>query len=704
MVELQAGRPRPLGSSYDGNGVNFALFSSHATAVELCIFDGLCELRLPLPVRSGDIWHGYLPDAQPGLCYGYRVYGEFNPAHGLRFNPNKLLLDPCARQMDGWVVDDERLHGGYDQPDPHDSAEVMPRSVVVDEAYDWQGDRLPRTPWSETVLYEAHVRGLTKRHPAIPQPLRGTYAGLAHPVMLDYLTSLGITAIELMPVQQHADEPRLQEMGLRNYWGYNTLLPFAVDSSLAASDDPLNEFRDMVRALHGAGIEVILDVVFNHSAELDMAGPTLTLRGIDNRSYYWLTDDGQYHNWTGCGNVLRVSHPAVLHWVIDCLAFWHDVCHVDGFRFDLATVLGRTPAFSASAPFFTALRNHRTLRNCKLIAEPWDIGPDGYQLGRFPAPFVEWNDRFRDDIRRFWLHGDVPLGVFARRFAASSEVFERDGRLPWASVNMLTSHDGFTLRDLVCFNHKHNEANAEQNRDGTNSNFSFNHGTEGLEADDETQARRLASQQALLTTLLLSQGTPMLLAGDEFGNSQSGNNNAYCQDNALAWLHWERADSALIAFTAGLLALRRAIPALRRAHWWREGEDDVVWLNQQGDALTPAQWEQGERRLQIQLSEDWLLVINATPHPCTFSLPAGSLPAGRWQVAPPFSVAGQAPDGETWQAPAHAVCVWVRASRPLTPEPQAHTVEPQTLFSTSTLSSNAQEKPSEQQKKRQAKR
>ncbi|QIZ49580.1 glycogen debranching protein GlgX [Dickeya zeae] len=655
MAELLAGRPRPLGSYFDGEGVNFALFSSKASKVELCIFDGLREQRLPLTARTGDIWHGYLPDAQPGLCYGYRVDGAFDPKRGLRFNANKLLLDPCARQMDGWVVDDERLHGGYDYPDAADSAEVMPRSVVVDERYDWQGDAFPRTPWHHTVLYEAHVRGLTRRHPRIPASIRGTYAALAHPVMLEYLTQLGVTALELMPVQQHADEPRLQSMGLRNYWGYNTLLPFAVDSSLAAGDDPLNEFRDAVRALHKAGIEVILDVVFNHSAELDVDGPTLSLRGIDNTSYYWLTGEGDYYNWAGCGNVLRLENPAVLQWVIECLKFWHETCHVDGFRFDLATILGRSPDFSSSAPFFTALRNHRSLRECKLIAEPWDIGPGGYQLGQFPALFAEWNDRFRDDMRRFWLLGDMPVGVFARRFAASSEVFERNGRLPWASVNMLTSHDGFTLRDLVCFNHKHNAANGEQNRDGSNSNFSFNHGTEGLEADEATQARRRASQQSLLTTLLLSQGTPMLLAGDEFGNSQQGNNNAYCQDNALAWLHWDQADTDLLAFTTGLIRLRRAIPALRKAAWWRDSGNDVQWLNAQGEPLTPYEWEQGAHQLQIQLSERWLLLLNATTQTSEFSLPAGE-----WRVSPPFSAADHPLKGRVWHGQANAVCVLVK--------------------------------------------
>ncbi|AFI92349.1 glycogen debranching protein GlgX [Pectobacterium parmentieri] len=655
MAELQTGKPTPLGASFDGQGVNFALFSADAERVELCVFDERQqEQRIALTARSGDIWHGYLPDAQPGLRYGFRVDGPFEPSQGLRFNPHKLLLDPCARQLDGWVVDDASLQGGIDQRDERDSAEIMAKCVVTAEDYDWQDDQHPRTSWNQTVIYEAHVRGLTQLHPDIPEDIRGSYAALGHPVMIDYLTSLGITALELLPVQQHADEPRLQQLGLRNYWGYNVLLPFAVDNSLAAGGDALNEFRDAVKALHHAGIEVILDVVFNHSAELDVEGPTLCQRGIDNRSYYWLSDRGEYHNWTGCGNVLRLNHPAVIDWVMDCLRFWREVCHVDGFRFDLATVLGRTPDFTAAAPLLSAMKNDSRLQGCKLIAEPWDIGHGGYQLGQFPTPFAEWSDRYRDDMRRFWLHGDISLGAFARRFAASSDIFQQRDRLPYASINKLTAHDGFTLRDLVSFNHKHNDANGEGNRDGTDSNFSNNHGMEGLEADDDIRQRRLASQKALLTTLILSQGTPMLLAGDELGHSQRGNNNAYCQDNELTWLHWENADRALHEFVAGLIQLRRTIPALQQETWWQEGDDAVQWLNREGQPLTPQQWEQGEHQLQILLSGHWLVLVNASLHAGTFMLPEG-----HWQVSPPFDETNP-PEGGMWHGQAQAVGVLIK--------------------------------------------
>ncbi|AYH07573.1 glycogen debranching protein GlgX [Pectobacterium parmentieri] len=655
MAELQTGKPTPLGASFDGQGVNFALFSADAERVELCVFDERQqEQRIALTARSGDIWHGYLPDAQPGLRYGFRVDGPFEPSQGLRFNPHKLLLDPCARQLDGWVVDDASLQGGIDQRDERDSAEIMAKCVVTAEDYDWQDDQHPRTSWNQTVIYEAHVRGLTQLHPDIPEDIRGSYAALGHPVMIDYLTSLGITALELLPVQQHADEPRLQQLGLRNYWGYNVLLPFAVDNSLAAGGDALNEFRDAVKALHHAGIEVILDVVFNHSAELDVEGPTLCQRGIDNRSYYWLSDRGEYHNWTGCGNVLRLNHPAVIDWVMDCLRFWREVCHVDGFRFDLATVLGRTPDFTAAAPLLSAMKNDSRLQGCKLIAEPWDIGHGGYQLGQFPTPFAEWSDRYRDDMRRFWLHGDISLGAFARRFAASSDIFQQRDRLPYASINKLTAHDGFTLRDLVSFNHKHNDANGEGNRDGTDSNFSNNHGMEGLEADDDIRQRRLASQKALLTTLILSQGTPMLLAGDELGHSQRGNNNAYCQDNELTWLHWENADRALHEFVAGLIQLRRTIPALQQETWWQEGDDAVQWLNREGQPLTPQQWEQGEHQLQILLSGHWLVLVNASLHAGTFMLPEG-----HWQVSPPFDETNP-PEGGMWHGQAQAVGILIK--------------------------------------------
>ncbi|MEI7409309.1 glycogen debranching protein GlgX [Pectobacterium aroidearum] len=655
MAELQTGKPTPLGASFDGQGVNFALFSADAERVELCIFDERQqEQRLELTARSGDIWHGYLPAAQPGLRYGFRVDGPFEPSQGLRFNPHKLLLDPCARQLDGWVVDDDCLQGGIDQRDERDSADIMAKCVVTAEDYDWQDDQHPHTPWHQTVIYEAHVRGLTQLHPDIPEDIRGSYAALGHPVMIDYLTSLGVTALELLPVQQHADEPRLQQLGLRNYWGYNVLLPFAVDNSLAAGDDALNEFRDAVKALHRAGIEVILDVVFNHSAELDVEGPTLCQRGIDNRSYYWLGENGEYHNWTGCGNVLRLNHPAVIDWVMDCLRFWREVCHIDGFRFDLATVLGRTPDFTAAAPLLSAMKNDSRLQGCKLIAEPWDIGHGGYQLGQFPTPFAEWSDRYRDDMRRFWLHGDISLGAFARRFAASSDIFQQHDRLPFASINKLAAHDGFTLRDLVSFNHKHNDANGEGNRDGTDSNFSNNHGTEGLEADDDILQRRLASQKALLTTLILSQGTPMLLAGDELGHSQQGNNNAYCQDNELTWLHWENANSALREFVAGLIQLRRTIPALQQETWWQEGDGAVQWLNREGQPLTPQQWEQGEHQLQILLSGRWLVLFNASLHAGEFMLPEG-----HWQVSPPFDETNP-PEGGIWHGQAQAVCVLIK--------------------------------------------
>lgn len=665
MTQLQPGEPAPLGARVDKQGVNFALYSAHAERVELCLFDThQKERRYTLPTRTGDIWHGYLPltvdpAARAGLRYAFRVHGPFAPQQGHRFNPDKLVLDPCARQMDGWVLDDDSLQGGIDERNTLDSAPVMPKCVVVDETYDWEDDAHPATPWGQTVIYEAHVRGLTQRHPDIPAALRGSYSALAHPVMTNYLKTLGVTAIELLPVQQHADEPRLQKLGLRNYWGYNVLLPFAVESSLATRDDALNEFRDMVKALHRAGIEVILDVVFNHTAELDVEGPTFSLRGIDNLSYYWLTEQGEYHNWTGCGNALRLNHPAVIDWVTQCLVFWREACHIDGFRFDLATVLGRTPEFAPAAPLLTAIRRDQRLEGVKLIAEPWDIGNGGYQLGNFPPPFAEWSDRFRDDMRRFWLCGDISLGDFARRFAASSDIFQHDGRLPHASVNKITSHDGFTLCDLVSFNRKHNHGNGEENRDGTDSNFSNNHGVEGPEADHATLLRRRHSQQALLTTLLLSQGTPMLLAGDEHGHSQYGNNNAYCQDNDLAWLQWKEADQTLFAFTAGLIRLRRAIPALQQDTWWQEEDGSVQWLDSAGQPLTAESWGQGERRLQIVLSSDWLLLINASASSCEMSLPAG-----KWQISPPFEAEDEYAllDG-VWRGNAQSVCVCVRRDK-----------------------------------------
>ncbi|MFQ0828906.1 glycogen debranching protein GlgX [Serratia fonticola] len=658
MVELTPGLAAPLGAYYDGNGINFTLFSAHATQVELCLFDAQYrETRLPLPARSGDIWHGYLPGGELGQRYGFRVHGPFEPHLGLRFNANKLLLDPAARAVEGPVGDHVHLHGGYDQPDQQDSAPLMPKCVVIDESYDWQDDRPPAIPWGKTVIYEAHVRGLTLTHPEIPAVLRGSFAALGHPAMITYFKRLGITALELLPVQQHTTEPRLQRLGLINYWGYNVLAPFAPDnrySSLSTGTTPLREFRDAVKALHRAGIEVILDVVFNHSAELDVDGPTLSLRGIDNPSYYWLTPDGDYDNLTGCGNTLRLDQPAGVAWVMDCLRFWVRECHVDGFRFDLGTVLGRTPAFDRDAPLFQAMLADDTLGRCKLIAEPWDIGPGGYQVGAFPGRFAEWNDHFRDDIRRFWLRGDLSLGQFAQRFAASSEVFNQRGRAPYVSINMLTAHDGFTLQDVVSFKEKHNQPNGEGNRDGSDQNFSCNHGVEGLIADETVLQRRQASQRALLATLLLAQGTPMLLAGDEHGNSQQGNNNAYCQDNVTTWLDWANADESLTAYTAALIRLRQQIPALQADRWWQEGDGSVQWLNAQGQPLSAQQWEQGDRCLQIRLSQRWLMVINATQQTVEMTLPEGD-----WQVVAPFTQEDSRAVLPAWCQVAHSLCVLV---------------------------------------------
>ena len=658
MVELTPGLAAPLGAYYDGNGINFTLFSAHATQVELCLFDAQYrETRLPLPARSGDIWHGYLPGGELGQRYGFRVHGPFEPHLGLRFNANKLLLDPAARAVEGPVGDHVHLHGGYDQPDQQDSAPLMPKCVVIDESYDWQDDRPPATPWGKTVIYEAHVRGLTLTHPEIPAVLRGSFAALGHPAMIAYFKRLGITALELLPVQQHTTEPRLQRLGLINYWGYNVLAPFAPDnrySSLSTGTTPLRELRDAVKALHRAGIEVILDVVFNHSAELDVDGPTLSLRGIDNPSYYWLTPDGGYDNLTGCGNTLRLDQPAGVAWVMDCLRFWVRECHVDGFRFDLGTVLGRTPAFDRDAPLFQAMLADDTLGRCKLIAEPWDIGPGGYQVGAFPGRFAEWNDHFRDDIRRFWLRGDLSLGQFAQRFAASSEVFNQRGRAPYVSINMLTAHDGFTLQDVVSFKEKHNQPNGEGNRDGSDQNFSCNHGVEGLIADETVLQRRQASQRALLATLLLAQGTPMLLAGDEHGNSQQGNNNAYCQDNVTTWLDWANADESLTAYTAALIRLRQQIPALQADRWWQEGDGSVQWLNAQGQPLSAQQWEQGDRCLQIRLSQRWLMVINATQQTVEMTLPEGD-----WQVVAPFTQEDSRAVLPAWCQVAHSLCVLV---------------------------------------------
>lgn len=660
MISLTVGSASPLGAEVQSGGVNFSLFSAHAERVELCLFDAEGnEQRVDLPARSGDIWHGFLPGAKAGQRYGYRVHGPWQPAQGHRFNPAKLLLDPCARRVEGEAVDSPLFHAGFDEPDPHDSAPLGLRSVVVNDAFDWEGDNAPRTPWGNSVIYEAHVKGLTWLHPDIPQAIRGTYKALAHPVMIAWFKQLGITALELLPIAHFAHEQRLQRLGLSNYWGYNPLALFTLHPAYAHDpEQAINEFRTAVKALHAAGIEVILDIVLNHSAETDLAGPTFSQRGIDNRSYYWIREDGDYHNWTGCGNTLNLSQPGVVEYAHACLRYWVETFHIDGFRFDLAPVMGRTPEFSPQAPLFTAIKNDPLLRDLKLIAEPWDIGEGGYQVGNFPVPFAEWNDHFRDAARRFWLTESLPLGAFAGRFAASSDLFKRNGRLPSATVNLVTAHDGFTLRDCVSFNHKHNQANGEDNRDGTNDNHSFNHGVEGLDASPDVMARRRASQHALLATLLLSQGTPMLLAGDEMGHSQHGNNNAYCQDNALTWLDWRQADHGLIDFTAALIKARSHIAALTDDAWWEEGDGNVAWLNQHGRPLTPQEWQEGAPRLQILLSNNYLLVMNATSELAEIALPTGD-----WHALSPFAGEENPVVITVWQAPAHGVCLFQRSDK-----------------------------------------
>ena len=660
-MTITAGDPEPLGASYDGKGVNFTLFSQHAERVELCLFDEQgAEQRLDLPGRSGDIWHGYVPALKPGQRYGYRVHGPWAPKQGHRFNPAKLLVDPCARAVEGDVPDDPLFHGGEAQPDPHDNAAIAPTSRVVAEDFDWQGDVSPRIPWGNTVIYEAHVRGLTQQHPEIPETLRGTYAALGHPVMVNYLRNLGITTLELLPVAHFASEPRLLQLGLSNYWGYNPFALWAVDPRYASGQPgvtPLQEFQQAVKNLHAAGIEVVLDVVFNHTAELDESGPTVSMRGIDNASYYWLDEQGDYQNWTGCGNTLNIHHPQVMAWALEALRYWVRVCHVDGFRFDLAPVLGRTPDYQRDAPFFEAIRACPLLSQVKLIAEPWDIGPDGYQVGRFPPLFAEWNDQFRDTARRYWLHGDVSNGDFVRRFAASSDLYQHDDRSPHATVNLITAHDGFTLWDVVSFERKHNEANGEDNRDGHGDNYSHNHGKEGLNVSYDVIERRRRSVRALLTTLLLSQGTPMLLAGDERGHTQRGNNNAYCQDNVLSWLDWQAEEKGLVGFTAALIQLRQRIPALTADRWWQEGDGNVQWLNAGGQPLQHDEWAQGTHRLQILLSGRWLITINATD-----SVNDIVLPDGEWRALPPFAGDDNPILLTVWHGPAHGVCVFQKQS------------------------------------------
>ncbi len=518
---------------------NFALFSAAASGVELCLFEEKKTRNTLAMVRTENVWHLAVTGVKTGTEYAFRIHGEFA-------NPQKLIFDPYAKAVNGKPdLSSEESCSWFLLSDNRDNTHLAPRAVVISEDFNWENDTSPNTPWAETIVYELHVKGFSQLNEKIPAALRGTYTGLAHPVNLAYLKELGVTAVELLPVNFHINEPHLQARGLQNYWGYNPLAMFAVEPKYAATNNPLAEFKAMVKAFHNEGIEVILDVVFNHSAESEQTYPTFCQRGIDDQTYYWRNDQGRYINWTGCGNMLNLSSDVGRKWVVDCLRYWVEQCHIDGFRFDLASVLGRdTPDFNSSAQLFTDIKNEPSLQNIKLIAEPWDIGHYGYQVGNFPSYFAEWNDRFRDDLCRFWLWKSGEIGVFAERFAGSIDLFKKNDRLPHTTLNFITAHDGFTLKDLVSYNQKHNEANGEENHDGRNENYSYNHGVEGsTESLSEPQKsavenNRTFAQSGLLMSLLLANGAPMLLAGDEFGNTQYGNNNAYCQDNEITWLKW----------------------------------------------------------------------------------------------------------------------------------------------------------------------
>ena len=608
------------------NGVqitNFALFSAAATGVELCLFDEQNqETRLPM-VRTENVWHLAVTGVKTGMEYGFRIHGEFA-------NPNKLMLDPYAKAVNGKPdLSSEESRSWFLLSDNRDNAHLAPRAVVISEDFDWENDFAPNTPWAETIVYELHVKGFSQLNEKIPAALRGTYTGLAHSVNLAYLKELGITAVELLPVNFHINEPHLQARGLQNYWGYNPLAMFAVEPKYAATNNPLAEFKAMVKAFHAAGIEVILDMVFNHSAESEQDYPAFCQRGIDDQTYYWRNDQGRYINWTGCGNMLNLSSDVGRKWVMDCLRYWVEQCHVDGFRFDLASVLGRDkPDFNTRAQLFADIQNDPSLQNVKLIAEPWDIGHYGYQVGQFPSYFAEWNDRFRDDLCRFWLWKSGEIGAFAERFAGSSDLFKKNDRLPHTTLNFITAHDGFTLKDLVSYNQKHNEANGEENRDGRNENYSYNHGIEGsTESLAEPQKSavendRTFAQSGLLMSLLLANGTPMLLAGGEFGNTQYGNNNAYCQDNEITWLKWANFNEELFELTKQTIALRKQIGSLNRDQWW-SGEN-VQWLNIAGEPMTVEDWQNRETKaLQIVLDNRWLLLINAKAESQAFCLPVG---------------------------------------------------------------------------------
>jgi glycogen operon protein len=663
-MQIWPGQPYPLGATWDGAGVNFALFSEHATKVELCLFAGSNgnreTTRIRLPEQTDQVWHVYLPEVRPGQCYGFRVHGPYEPEAGHRFNPAKLLLDPYAKAITGAIQWSDALFGytvGHPDADlsqdDRESAGGLPKCVVVDTAFSWGADAPPRTPWHRTILYELHVKGFTARHPAVPEELRGTYAGLAHPAVIDYLQSLGITAVELLPVQQFVVDKHLVDKGLTNYWGYNSIGFFAPDVryvSTGALGQQVAEFKTLVKTLHREGIEVILDVVYNHTGEGNHLGPTLCFRGIDNAAYYRLVADNPryYMDYTGCGNTLNMTHPRTLQLIMDSLRYWVQEMHVDGFRFDLASALARElHEVDRLGAFFDIIHQDPILSQVKLIAEPWDLGEGGYQVGNFPVLWAEWNGIYRDDVRSFWKGDGGLIGSLAYRLTGSSDLYGWGGRRPYASINFITAHDGFTLQDLVSYNEKHNDANQEGNRDGHDHNLSWNCGVEGPTDDPAILALRARQQRNFLATLLLSQGVPMLQAGDELGRTQQGNNNAYCQDTELSWLDWhlDRPRQELLAFTRWLIRLFHQHPVLRRRKFFygrqlRGSEvKDLAWFRPDGKEMTDEDWQSGFARcLGVRLAGDaidevdvrgkqirddtLLLLLNAHHEPHAFTLPA----------------------------------------------------------------------------------
>ncbi|MBT1688432.1 glycogen debranching protein GlgX [Dawidia soli] len=660
-AKVYPGSPYPLGATWDGKGVNFALYAENATGVELCLFnhqnDEAEAIRVPVTERSAQVWHVYIPDAKPGQLYGYRVHGPYDPSNGHRFNPAKLLIDPYAKAIAGKIEWSDALFGyetGNEAEDlsmsETDSAPFLPKCVVINPEFDWEGDRAPKIPYHSTIIYEAHVRGFTKMNSEIPEEIRGTYAAIGHPVTIGYLQELGVTAIELMPVHHFIADRHLVEKGLTNYWGYNTIGFFAPEVRYSGSGvlgEQVNEFKQMVKDLHKAGIEVILDVVYNHTAEGNQMGPTLSFRGVDNASYYRLAEDKRfYFDYTGTGNTLNANLPNVLRLMMDSLRYWVLEMHVDGFRFDLASTLARElHEVNKLSAFFDIIHQDPVISQVKLIAEPWDVGEGGYQVGKFPPGWAEWNGKYRDCIRDYWRGADSMLGEFAQRFTGSSDLYEGDYRSPTASINFITAHDGFTLNDLVSYNDKHNDANGEDNNDGESHNRSWNCGAEGDTEDEAVNALRQRQKRNFLTTLFLSQGVPMLLSGDEISRTQQGNNNAYCQDNEISWTNWEHADKDLLQFTQGLIQMRKDHPVFCRRRWFQGqpikgiGLEDIAWFLPDGSEMSDEHWNNdfaktlavflngrgihtpGPKGEQI-VDDSFYVIFNAHHEPVEYKLPS----------------------------------------------------------------------------------